>query len=148
MAEQVSRRRNEIDIPGRTPGGHYSAAVIAGDFIFVAGQVPRDENRTLLGETIEEQTHATLDNVERVLEAAGASLNCVVKVSVYLADLALFPRFNAVYASRFTEVRPVRTTIGCGLQGVLIEIDVVAYTGSSGAGDDSSKSRASPSDKG
>jgi len=144
MAEPVSRRQNEVDIPGRTPGGHYSAAVVAGDFIFVAGQVPRDENRNLLGETIEEQTHATLDNVERVLEAAGASLNCVVKVSVYLTDLALFPRFNAVYASRFTEVRPVRTTIGCGLQGVLIEIDVVAYTGPSDAGDDGPKLPVSP----
>jgi 2-iminobutanoate/2-iminopropanoate deaminase len=144
MAERISCPGNEIEIPGRTPGGHYSAAVVAGDFIFVAGQVPRDDSRKLIGETIEEQTHATLDNVERVLEAAGASLSSVVKVSVYLADLALFPRFNAVYASRFTKVRPVRTTIGCGLQGVLIEIDAVAYKEPGDTGDDDLKLPVSP----
>jgi len=111
------------------PGGHYSSAMIAGDFVFLSGQTPRDADRKVIGDSIEEQTRATLANVERVLAAAGAGLEDVVKVTVYLTDLTLFSRFNALYASWFAQHKPARTTVEAGLQGVLVEIDAVAYIG-------------------
>lgn len=108
-------------------GGHYSHAVRAGDFVFISGQTPRDAERAIVGETIEEQTAITLDNVELALKAAGASLNDVVKVSVHLADLADASKFNAVYARYFPKVLPARTTVGSMLNEVRVEVDVVAY---------------------
>jgi 2-iminobutanoate/2-iminopropanoate deaminase len=112
-----------------TPGGHYSSAMIAGDLVFLSGQTPRDAERKVIGDSIEEQTRATLANIERVLAAAGARRQDVVKVTVYLTDLTLFSRFNALYASWFADHKPARTTVEAGLQGVLVEIDMVAYIG-------------------
>lgn len=108
-------------------GGHYSHAVRAGDFVYVSGQTPRDALRTVIGNTIEEQTAITLENVRLALEAAGGALEDVVKVGVFLSDLADAARFDLVYASHFPTFRPARTTVGCALNGVQVEIDVVAY---------------------
>ena len=129
MKNGTNASARAIDMAGHKAGGHYSAAVAAGGFVFVAGQTPRNEARQIVGETIEEQTGAALDNVARVLAAAGASLSSIVKITVYLTDLALFPRFNAAYAARFTDFKPARTTVECGLQGVMVEIDAIAYIG-------------------
>jgi 2-iminobutanoate/2-iminopropanoate deaminase len=103
--------------------------VVAGGFVFVSGQTPRDANRNVLGDTIEEQTAAALDNVGKVLVAAGATLGDIVKTTIYITDMGLFQRCNTVYAKYFPNHKPARTTLECGLQGVLIEIDVVAYVG-------------------
>lgn len=108
-------------------GGHYSHAVRAGDFIFTAGQTPRNLERKVIGTTIEDQTAVTMENVRIALEAAGGRLEDVVKVTVHLADLAHAERFNAVYARHFPTTRPARTTVGSALNGVLVEVDVVAY---------------------
>jgi 2-iminobutanoate/2-iminopropanoate deaminase len=116
-----------IEVPNLKAGGHYSAAVAAGGFVFVSGQTPRDEARQIVGDTIEEQTAAALDNVAKALAAAGASMTDIVKVTIYLTDLNLFPRFNVVYATRFPDFKPARTTVECGLQGVMVEIDAVAH---------------------
>lgn len=110
-------------------GGHYSHAVRAGDFVFIAGQTPRNERREVVGTTIAEQTAAVMANVESVLAAAGASLDQVVKVNVYLAELSDAPRFDEVYRRSFPDWAPARTTIGCRLNGVLIEVDAVAFVG-------------------
>jgi 2-iminobutanoate/2-iminopropanoate deaminase len=118
-----------IDVPDIRVGGHYSPAMVAGGFVFVAGQTPRDANRDVVGNTIEEQTAAALDNVVKVLAAAGATLDNIVKTTIYITNLGLFQRCNTVYARYFTNHKPARTTLECGLQGVLIEIDVVAYVG-------------------
>jgi 2-iminobutanoate/2-iminopropanoate deaminase len=84
----------------------------------------------LAGDDIEIQAARVLENLKAVLEAGGAALSDVVKTTVHLSDLALFPRFNAVYATYFSEPRPVRTTVGSQLgQGFLVEIDVVAFVG-------------------
>jgi len=108
-------------------GGHYSHAVRAGDFIFVSGQTPRNDLRAVVGKTIEEQTAVTLENVRLTLEAAGGALEDVVKVGVFLSNLADAARFDQVYATHFPTFRPARTTVGCALNGVQVEIDVVAY---------------------
>jgi len=108
-------------------GGHYSHAVRAGDFIFVSGQTPRDDQREVVGKTIEEQTSVTLENVRLTLEAAGGALKDVIKVGVFLSDLGDAARFDQVYAAHFPTFRPARTTVGSTLNGVMVEIDVVAY---------------------
>ncbi|MFD4840954.1 RidA family protein [Achromobacter sp. NPDC058515] len=108
-------------------GGHYSHAVRAGDYVFVSGQTPRDGVRAVVGKTIEEQTTVTLENVRLTLEAAGGALENVVKVGVFLSDLADAAGFDQIYASHFPTFRPARTTVGCALNGVLVEIDAVAY---------------------
>jgi len=118
---------------GAPPRGAYSQGWRAGDFIFVTGTGPNDPvSGELAGDTIERQTEQTIDNMLAILEADGASLSDVVKVTVHLSDTALFARYNAVYARRFSKPYPVRTTVGSDLghsAGMLIEMDCVAYVG-------------------
>ena len=112
------------------PQGAYSQGIRAGDFIFTAGHTPLDPvTQKVVGTTIEEQTVRVLDNIRAVLEAGGASMADVVKTTVHLTDMSLFPRFNQVYAQYFPDPKPARTTVGSQLVGVLIEIEAVAYLG-------------------
>ena len=116
---------------GAPPQGAYSQGWRAGDFIFVTGTGPIDPaTGRLSGDTIEQQTELTIDNISAILEADGASLRDVVKATVHLSDTGLFARYNAVYARRFSKPYPVRTTVGSDLghsPGMLIEIDCIAY---------------------
>ena len=115
---------------GPPPGGAYSPGLRAGDFVFVSGQGPIEPSTgQIVGETIEEQTARTLENVKLILEAAGATMADVVKATVILSDMSLFPRYNAVYASYFPDPKPARTTSASDLLGRLVEIDVIAYVG-------------------
>jgi 2-iminobutanoate/2-iminopropanoate deaminase len=115
---------------GAPPGGAYSPGVRAGDFVFVSGQGPIDPaSGQVVGATIEEQTTRTLENVKLILEAAGATMADVVKATVILSDMSLFPRYNAVYATYFPDPKPARTTSASDLLGRLVEIDVIAYVG-------------------
>jgi 2-iminobutanoate/2-iminopropanoate deaminase len=100
-------------IPGAPAAiGPYSHAVRTGDLLFCSGQTPLDpDTMQLVGTTIEEQTHRVFDNLTLVLEGAGSALSRVVKVNVYLRDMADFEGMNAVYAERFGGHRPARTTI-------------------------------------
>ena len=109
------------------PVGPYSPAVRAGDFLFVAGQVPRDPRTgELLGTTIEEQARSTLANLSRVLAAAGATVDDVVNVTVYLADERDWEAFNSVYRTVFRAPYPARTVVGAILRGILVEVSAVA----------------------
>ncbi|HYT21134.1 MAG TPA: Rid family hydrolase [Candidatus Polarisedimenticolia bacterium] len=116
---------------GAPPQGAYSQGWRAGDFIFVTGTGPIDPSTgNLVGDTIEQQTAQTIDNLSAILEADGASLREVVKVTVHLSDTGLFARYNSVYAESFSQPYPVRTTVGSDLghtPGMLIEIDCIAY---------------------
>jgi 2-iminobutanoate/2-iminopropanoate deaminase len=115
-----------------TPVGPYSQGLKAGNFVFVAGQGSIDpKTQKVTGETIEQQTTQTLENIKAILEASGATLADVVKATVHLSDLALFARFNAIYATYFPDPKPVRTTVGSQLPNILVEIDVIAYIGDS-----------------
>ncbi len=112
------------------PGGAYSQGLRAGDFVFVAGQGPTDPaTGKIEADSIEEQTARTLENVRAILEAAGATMADVVKATVHLSDLSMFESFNSVYARYFPDPKPVRTTVGSELKGILVEIDVIAYVG-------------------
>jgi 2-iminobutanoate/2-iminopropanoate deaminase len=116
---------------GAPPRGAYSQGWRAGDFIFVTGTGPIDPlTGELTGERIEQQTEQTITNISAILEADGASLADVVKVTVHLSDTSLFARYNTVYARRFSQPYPVRTTVGSDLghaPGMLIEMDCIAY---------------------
>ena len=95
--------------------------------VVISGQVAIDKQGNVLGDTIEDQTRATLANCRRQLETAGCSFDDVFKVNAYMADLNDWERFNAVYEESFSEPRPVRTTIGAKLlSSFLIEIEMWA----------------------
>ena len=112
------------------PVGPYSQAIAFGDLVFASGQIPLDPStgKTVGGE-IEAQTEQVLENLRAVLEAGGASLGSVLKTTVYLTDLSLFPRVNAVYARAFSaEPAPARATVEVAALplGVAVEIDAIA----------------------
>ena len=91
---------------GAPPLGAYSHGWRAGGFIYVTGTGPIGPDGKVVGETIEEQTHQTIDNVAAVLRAEGASLSDVIKVNVHLIDTNLFPRYNEAYQERFSPPVP------------------------------------------
>lgn len=108
--------------------GPYSQAVVAGDLIFTSGQIPLDpETGLLVGGDIAEQTHRVCQNLKAVLEAAGASLQSVIKTMCFLSDMADFTAFNEVYAAYFTE-KPARSCVAVKdlPKGALVEVEVVA----------------------
>lgn len=110
------------------PKGPYSPAVRAGDFVYVSGQTPRDPvTGELGGDDIASQTRSTLKNLQRVLEQAGAGLEDVVSVTVYLERADDWDAMNAVYREVFRGPHPSRTTVGAALRGILVEISAVAY---------------------
>jgi 2-iminobutanoate/2-iminopropanoate deaminase len=101
--------------------------VVAGELVFTAGQVAVDRTGALVAGEVATQTRVVLDNLERCLAAAGATLDDVVKVTAFLADLAEFEAFNAVYAERFRPPYPARSTVGARLaEGILVEVEAVA----------------------
>ncbi|WP_054860255.1 Rid family detoxifying hydrolase [Gracilibacillus sp. JCM 18860] len=108
------------------PGGHFSQGVKVNQTIYVAGQAPVDPKTGEIPKTIEEQTRQALTNIKNVLEAADAKLEDVVKVNTYLTNLEDFEAYNKVYQEFFIDNLPVRTTIGCDLKGIPIEIDAIA----------------------
>ena len=109
--------------------GPYSQAVIANGFLFTAGQIALDPTTgSLIGGGIAEQTERVLANLSAILGAAGASWEDVVKTTVFLRNMADFPKMNEVYAKRLGMARPARSTVEVsGLpRDVLVEIDAVA----------------------
>lgn len=109
----------------------FSKAVRAGGFVFLSGQIPLGADGAPLRGTIEEQTAAVLERVEAALAQAGSGIEDVVRVTVWLSDLALFARFNAVYAEWFKAPHlPARSTVEARLAfGVDVEIEVTAWRG-------------------
>ncbi len=112
------------------PVGPYSQAVEHAGWIFLSGQIPLDPaTGRLVPGGIEEQARRVLDNLRAVLEGSGASLAHVVRTTIYLVDLAVFPRVNEIYAEYFTaSPRPARSTVQVAALplGSQIEIDAIA----------------------
>lgn len=113
------------------PRGPYSPGVVFERLVFVSGQGAIDPaTGNLAGPDIETQTEQVLKNIAAILEAAGSSLNHVLRCGVFLTDIRDFPQMNAVYARMFGDNRPARTTVQVALlpaQDLKVEIDAVAY---------------------
>jgi 2-iminobutanoate/2-iminopropanoate deaminase len=111
------------------PIGPYSQAIVEGDLLFLAGQGPLDPEtgEEQLGD-IRAQTRRTLENIKGILEAAGSSLDKVVRCNVYLKDIGDFAAMNEVYAATFSRPYPARTTIQAGALpgGIAVEIECTA----------------------
>lgn len=108
--------------------GAFSDGIAVNGFLFVSGQASVDfeTSKFVLG-TIEEETERTLENIRAIVEAAGATMDDVVKCTVHLSDINEFDRYNEVYARYFTGVRPARTTVQSVLgKGIKVEIDCIA----------------------
>lgn len=121
-----------ITLPDLPPVAPYSHAVRAGDFLFLTGQLSEDASGMVRRGTIAEQTHQVMANLQKVLAAAGSSLEQVVSVRIFLTDMREYEEVNAIYASYFPRGRlPCRTTVGIiSLAGLGdIEIDLIAYCG-------------------
>ena len=111
--------------------GPYSHAVVAGDFVFVAGQIARDsETGKLIDGDITAQTARSLEIVSDILKGLGLSLADVVRATVYLSDITNFDAMNSVYAEAFQAPYPVRSTPQVKIPfGALVGIEVTAYRG-------------------
>jgi 2-iminobutanoate/2-iminopropanoate deaminase len=116
-----------------TPRGFYSQAVRAGDFLYIAGQLPLDRNGQMVQGSVGEQARATLRNVEAILKAAGAGLAQLVSVTVYVSDVAHWPEVNRIYEEVLREVPvpPARAVVPVKDMhyGALVEIQATAYLG-------------------
>jgi len=112
------------------PMGPYSQAIVEGDLVYLAGMGPvsPETGKPELGD-IRAQTTLTFRNVKAVLEAAGSSLDRVIRCTVYLQDIADFAAMNEVYAEFFGTARPARSTVQAAAlpRGALVEIESVAW---------------------
>ncbi len=112
------------------PVGPYNQAVVVGNLVFTAGQIPIDpKTNDVVGANASEQARVVLNNLKAVLEAAGSSLDKVIKTTVFLKDLNDFAAMNAVYSEFFkTETAPARSTIQIAKlpKDSLVEIEAVA----------------------
>jgi 2-iminobutanoate/2-iminopropanoate deaminase len=109
--------------------GPYSQAIVAGDLVFLSGQIALDPDRGRLVEgSIEDETRRVLSNLEAVLATESLTMDAIVRTTVYLTDLANFPRVNQVYAEYFTEPFPARATVQVAAlpRGARVEIDAIA----------------------
>ena len=118
-----------INPPGApAAAASYSLAVKAGDFIYLSGQVPLTPDNKLLKGSISEQAEQVIQNINTVLAASNSSLERIVKVNIFLADINNFAEFNQVYAKYFSEHKPARSCVAVAALplGADLEIEVVA----------------------
>jgi enamine deaminase RidA (YjgF/YER057c/UK114 family) len=112
----------------KNPNLPFHPAVRAGDFVFLSGQVAKDEHGNMVSGTIEEETRATILACQRILALAGCSLDDVVKVTTFLEDARDFGRYNGVFKEYFPEGRLARTTVEArAVISTRIEIEMVAF---------------------
>lgn len=109
--------------------GPYSQAILAGDFLFVSGQIGIDPKTGKLAEGIEEQTKQVLENLQAILQEAGASFSQAVKFTIYLASMDDFETVNDIYASYLNKPYPARVAYEVSRlpKDALIEMDVIVY---------------------
>jgi 2-iminobutanoate/2-iminopropanoate deaminase len=124
-----SQRQAISSLDAPRPLSAYSQAIQSGSLLFLAGQIPIDPvSGELVSSSITLETDRIMQNLSAVLSAAGASLDNVVKTTVYLTQMGDFAEFNAAYAKYFPSAPPARTTVGVAAlpRGVRIEIEAIA----------------------
>jgi len=112
--------------------GTYSQAVRAGDTVYLSGQIPLDPKTMQIVEGFENQVKRVFENLRAVCRAGGGDFDRVVRVTIFLTDLAQFPKVNEVMATYFREPYPARVTVGVSSlpRGAQVEIDAVMHLGS------------------
>ncbi len=130
----MTRHKKKVIQTNKAPApvGPYSQAILASGWLFVAGQIPLDpETGEMVKGGFEDKVRRVLDNLKAIVEAAGGSLGDVVKVTVYLRDISLFPRFNQIYAEYFKEKPPARVVVEVSNlpKDADLEVEAVAYLG-------------------
>jgi 2-iminobutanoate/2-iminopropanoate deaminase len=108
------------------PTGPFSHATVHNGLVYVGGQGPFDVAGQKITGDIATQFRATMHNIAAILEAAGTSLDRVLKVNIFVSDLAYLPGLNEVYREVFAAPFPVRTAVEVGLPGFDVEVEVVA----------------------
>lgn len=117
-----------VVIGKKNPNLPFHPAIRAGDFIFISGQVSKDENGNMLVGSIEVETRGTIASIERILAEAGATLADVVRVTTYLADVRDFGRYNRVFGEHFKGGNLARTTVEArAVIDCKIEMEAIAY---------------------
>jgi 2-iminobutanoate/2-iminopropanoate deaminase len=112
------------------PFGYYSTGLSTGNYIFLSGQGPFDENQNLVGEgNLEVQTRKTLENIKALLEQNGLGMENIVRCTVFLNNIGDWALFNKIYGEYFIPPYPARTVVGCNLNGFLIEIECTVVCG-------------------
>ncbi len=111
------------------PSGGYSQAIVAGGFLYLAGQGPFDAQGARVGTTIAEQVRQVLGNLDAVARAAGGSLQNAVRLGMYISDMKHFDEMDAEYRAFFSDPMPARTTIQSDLVGFDVEGDAVVWLG-------------------
>jgi 2-iminobutanoate/2-iminopropanoate deaminase len=111
------------------PIGPYNQAVIAGNFLYVSGQLAIDPKQgKIVADTITLQTRQVMENINAILQESGYGLSDIVQTTIYLSSLTLFDEFNIEYSKFFASDFPSRVTVGSELKtGALVEISTVAY---------------------
>ena len=111
--------------------GTYSQAMRAGDTVYLSGQIPLDPKSMQIVEGFENQVKRVFDNLQAVARAAGGDFSRVARVTIYLVDLANFPKVNEIMATYFREPYPARVTVGVASlpRGSQVEIDAVMFMG-------------------
>lgn len=122
----MKKELNSSKAPGAI--GPYSQGVMSGNLIFVSGQLPIDAATGVMPADIKAQTAQSIENIKSILAEAGASLDNVLKTTVYLADMSLFGAMNEVYAEYFKPVYPARAAFAVKElpKQALVEIEVIA----------------------
>lgn len=128
MDDVTQKRGDKYPIGKKNPNLPFWPAVRAGDFIFVSGQAAKDENGNMVDGTIEVETRATIECIQRILAEEGATLADVVRATTYLQDTRDFGRYNKVFGEMFKDATLARTTVEAkAVINTKIEIDCIAY---------------------
>ena len=119
--------KQPVTVGAAVQGAPYSPGIICGDLVFVSGQVPMNpETKEIVRDDFEAAVRQCIQNVERILKAAGSDLERCVKVTVFLADMENFARLNAVYNQYFGDVKPARTCVQVARLPLDVDVEIEA----------------------
>lgn len=128
MSDTAKKSPTHYAIGNKNPNLSFHPAVRAGDYIFVSGQVAKDENNDMISGTIEEETLATLKTIERIIAHEGATLSDVVRITTYLEDVRDFGRYNRAFLQGIGDAVLARTTVEArAVISTKIEMDAIVY---------------------